>query len=258
MNKLFKCTLMSIVMLGSAPTFAVPVDLSTWTVDGAGNWMFNSTNAPNDSANQTLNSIPTVLFNGIDSQGMSIAGTIEVQTTADDDFMGFVLGYDANDLFGTNATTDYILVDWKQNTQAGWDAGMSISRVTGGPIAANGTDTSGDAWTHTGNVNFMQRATTLGNTGWADNTEYLFEIIFNPGNIQVSVDGVEQFNINGVFENGSFGFYNFSQQDVRYAGITEDVSIPTDPPTTVPEPGTIGLLGIGLIGLGLARRRRKV
>lgn len=229
---------------------AAPVDLSSWMIDGGGSWSFNSTNAPNDSADQALNSIPTVLFNNINSQGLSLAGTIEVQTTADDDFIGFVLGYDDDDLFGTNATTDYILVDWKQTAQSGQPPGMRMSRVTGGPIAANGTDISGDAWTHTGFVNTIATATTLGNTGWEDNTQYLFEIIFNANNIQVSVDGVEQFNVNGTFENGSFGFYNFSQQNVRYAGITEDIA------PQVPVPASIWLFGSGLIGLvGMMRRK---
>ncbi|GAA3968773.1 hypothetical protein GCM10022278_28150 [Allohahella marinimesophila] len=48
---------------------------------------------------------------------VGLAGRLEVQTTSDDDFFGFVLGYDAGDLFGSNPTTDYILVDWKQGTQ---------------------------------------------------------------------------------------------------------------------------------------------
>lgn len=229
---------------------ATSVNLSSWLIDGNGSWSFNSTNAPNDSADQALNSIPTVLFNNIDSQGLSLAGTIEVQTTADDDFIGFVLGYDDNDLFGTNATTDYILVDWKQTQQAGQPPGMRMSRVTGGPIAAHGTDTSGDAWTHTGFVNTIATASTLGNIGWADHTQYLFEIIFTANNIQVSVDGVEQFDVNGTFENGSFGFYNFSQQNVRYAGITEDI-VPQ-----VPIPASIWLFVSGLIGLaGMMRKK---
>lgn len=223
---------------------AAPVDLSSWKIDGNGNWSFNSTSAPNDSADQALNSIPTVLFNDTNSQGLSLAGTIEVRTTADDDFIGFVLGYDDEDLFGTNATTDYILVDWKQNAQSGQPAGMRMSRVTGGPIAAHGTDTSGDAWTHTGNVNIIATATTFGNIGWADNTQYLFEIIFTANNIQVSVDGVQQFNVNGTFEDGSFGFYNFSQEKVRYAGITED----TAPPIPVPSAVWLFSSAIGLLG----------
>ena len=229
---------------------AAPVDLSSWLIDGAGSWSFNSTNAPNDSADQAFNSIPTVLFNNVNSQGLSLAGTIEVQTTSDDDFIGFVLGYDDEDLFGTNATTDYILVDWKQTAQSGQPPGMRMSRVTGGPIAAHGTDTTGDAWTHTGLVNTIATAATLGNTGWEDHTQYLFEIIFNPNNIQVSVDGVEQFNVNGTFENGSFGFYNFSQQNVRYAGITEEIAPP------VPVPASFWLFTSGLIGLAGMRKKK--
>ena len=250
-NKIFSVVSTGFLLALSHNVAAAPVDLSSWVVDGGGSWSFNSTNAPNDSADQALNSIPTVLFNNVDSQGLSLAGTIEVQTTADDDFIGFVLGYDDNDLFGTNATTDYILVDWKQGQQVGQPPGMRMSRVTGGPIAANGTDTSGDAWTHTGNVNVLATAATLGDIGWADHTEYLFEIIFTASNIRVSVDGVEQFNVNGTFENGSFGFYNFSQQNVRYAGITEDIAPP------VPVPAAIWLFGSGLIGLvGVARRKK--
>lgn len=39
---------------------------------------------------------------------------------------------------------------------------------------------------------------------------------------------------------------------------TPGCQINCDPPvTTVPEPGTIGLLGLGLLGVGLSRRRKK-
>lgn len=237
---------MGVFILGwSQLCFAGPIDLSSWIIDGGGSWTFNTTVIPNDSATQNVNSIPTVLFNNVNSQGLALSGTIEVQTSSDDDFIGFVLGYDDNDLFGSNATTDYILVDWKQGTQSGWDAGMSISRVTGGPIASSGVDTGGDAWQHTGHVNFIERAATLGNVGWQDFTEYAFDIQFTATNIRVLIDGIEQFNINGSFENGSFGFYNFSQENVRYAGIQEDVV----PSTGIPEPAMIMLFTLSLLSL---------
>lgn len=125
---------------------------------------------------------------------------------------------------------------------------MAISRVTGA-IDTCGVCTSADAWTHTGNVTFLERAATLGNVGWLDNTEYLFEITFTSSLIEVFVDGVQQFSLTGSFEDGSFGFYGFSQENVLYAGITEEV--------VLPEPGSLGILGLGIVGLGVAARRRK-
>lgn len=256
-------SILSVLTVASAmqaQAVEIPVDLNSWQIDGNGNWIIEGSG---DTALQTLNSIPTVLFNGIDSQGTNLSGTISsLSTGGDDDFMGFVLGYDDNDLFGSNTTTDYILIDWKQGTQAGWDAGMAISRVTGGPIASSGVDTGGDAWTHTGNVQFIERAATLGNVGWVDNVTYAFDIIFTATNIQLFIDDVLQFNINGSFENGSFGFYNFSEPYVRYAGITEQDFCEVFPDdvqcnsSAAPVPGSLALVGLGLAVIGSTRKRK--
>jgi len=233
------------------------VDLSSWEIDGSGNWVLPG--APNDSVLQTLNSSPTMFFNDMNSQGTALSGSIKVEERGgDDDFVGFVLGYDDGDLFGLNPTTSYILIDWKQGTQGGWDAGMSISRVTGS-INASGVDTNADAWDHVGNVDFIQRAATLGMVGWSDDTEYLFDISFTSTNITVEVDGVEQFNLDGSFEDGSFGFYNFSQPRVRYAGIEEDIipqqcGITGQLPCPIPEPTSWGIALLGLLGIYLKRK----
>lgn len=229
---------------------AAPVDLSDWSDEGAGSW---SLAADNNSAFQSVNGAPTVLFTNENSQGKSLSGQITVEETGgDDDFIGFVLGYKAGDIAG-NPNTDYILIDWKQRDQAGWDAGLAISRVTG----ALGTNagTSSDAWQHTGNVELLARATNLGDVGWEDNTTYNFEINFTATYISVFVNGVLEIAINGDFSDGGFGFYNFSQPRVRYAGITEDVA---QPPSEVPLPAAFPLLlsGVGALGF-FSRKKRK-
>ena len=246
MNKTIVAAAFGIAALAAVqPAIAapVPVDLSTWTAEGPGTWVVQP---GNDAVLQTLNGNPTVFYSPTNAQNTAINGKIQVTTGSDDDFIGFVLGYNPGDL--GNAAANYILIDWKQGTQGSFscsaDAGLAISQVSG-TLANN----SG-AWCHDplNNVTELQRAANLGATGWADNIEYDFEIIFTATNITVSVDGVEELNINGVFTDGRVGFYNYSQQSVLYSAIEEQA--------VLPEPASVGLVGLGLVGLGFAARRR--
>lgn len=233
---------------------AAPVDLSTWAgAEGAGNWTIA---ADNNSVFQSQNSDPGVFYDATASQGQQLSGEITVETNFDDDLVGFVLGYQSGDL--TAASTDYILIDWKQTTQPFYSAcddsidglvGLSISRVTGDLNPQ-------DAWCHNGDVQELQRGATLGSTGWNDNQTYTFDLIFQANNIQVFVDGNKEIDINGTFANGGFGFYNYSQSNVRYAGLTQ-VAAPTPPVAAVPLPAGALLMGTALAGLGIVRRRRK-
>ena len=205
---------------------AIPVDLSNWTAEGgSSSW---NVQAGNDTVLQTVNGAPTIFFDPTttSTQGTALSGTISVND-GDDDFIGFVLGYNSGEVFSSSA--DYYLVDWKKGDQAGWTQGMGISHITDGS-SGNNTGTGGSFWQHTpGQVDLITRATGgLGNTGWTNATQYLFNIVFTSTQIAVSVNGTEQINITpadvtGVssFGDGSFGFYNYSQPRVLYAGITQ-------------------------------------
>lgn len=100
----------------------------------------------------------------------------------------------------------------------------------------------------------LTRGATLGSTGWADNTSYEFDIEYTSTNFKLYVDGVLQADINGTFTDGKFGFYNYSQSTVEYAGITNDVLPPMG---GVPEPATWALLIMGFGAVGGAMRARK-
>lgn len=229
---------------------AAPVDLSGWTAEGsAHNWIVAG---DNNSVLQTVNGAPTVFHNNSDSQGKKLSGTISVGNNWDDDYIGFVLGYNAGDLAST--ATDFILVDWKKGNQnwSNWgvgQTGLSISHVSSRLLEDRG------AWAHDSayGVTELERATTLGSTGWANNTVYSFDLTFTSSLIEVFVNGSKELSITGSFADGSFGFYNFSQENVTYAGIEEDDL----PPSAIPVPAALPLLGGGLAMLGLLRRKRR-
>lgn len=221
-----------------------PVDLSSWQANGRGNWILQS---GNNAVLQTSNNTPTVFHNNKDSQGTALSGQITVGTSGDDDFIGFVLGYNDNDL--TNSSAEYLLIDWKKADQSYiglGKKGLAISSVNG----ELGDNTG--AWAHdpANNVTELARATNLGDTGWVDNETYDFDITFTSSLVEVFVNGVKELSITGAFSNGSFGFYNYSQPNVLYAGI-EEVTLPS----AVPVPAAAFMFAPALLGfIGLRRK----
>jgi|TARA_A100001391_G_scaffold111717_1_gene74984 hypothetical protein len=250
MKKMLQNLLLGGFILGAISTTAMaapqPVDLSSWKANGNGNWVLQS---GNNAVQQGINGTPTVFHNNKNSQGTALSGQITVKTTADDDYIGFVLGYNNNDL--TNSSADYLLIDWKQGDQTYYGAGqkgLAISQVR---------DVLGDnsgAWSHdpSKNVTELARATNLGDTGWLDNTTYDFDITFTSSLVEVFVNGIKELSITGAFSNGSFGFYNYSQQSVLYAGIEE-----VDVPSAVPVPGALLMFAPALLGFIGLRRKAK-
>lgn len=237
---------LSLAAAVSVSAQAGPVDLNTWVDEpaGAGNW---TPGGGGTFVDQSINGSPTFFRGNLSALNQTLTSKIEVRTTGDDDYIGFAIGFDAGD--ATSASADYLLLDWKQGNQSGAAAGLSVSRVTG--LRTN----DNDFWQHINSVEELERATNLGSTGWVDNTEYEFTINFTANSLQVLVDGIEEFNFlasavgdGSAFNGGNFAFYNYSQSTVRYSAVTQDFF-------SVPEPGTIAVLGLGLIGFGVARRR---
>ncbi|MBD3786952.1 MAG: VPLPA-CTERM sorting domain-containing protein [Sphingomonadales bacterium] len=229
---------------------AAPVSLTGWTADTFSNqanfWLIAAGGA---SATYTGNGYPSVLTGGGDVLGSQISFDITVTNAygTDDDFFGFVLGFDPGGVTGT-ASSDYLLIDWKRGSQivgAGQALrGLALSQV-GDPVISN------EYWTHSGGVDELARAATLGSTGWAVGATYGFDVTYTADRVKVWVNDVLQFDLGGSFSSGTFGFYNNSQQGIRYSALDIE-ALPA-----VPLPASLPLLLAGVGGLGLIRRMRR-
>ena len=194
---------------------ALPISLTSWQQEGdLSNGTWNLSN--NDfTVTQTTNSSPTYFVSQENYVNTSIQGEFGVFTTGDDDFFGFVLGYQSP----TNATPNnykMILFDWKQAAQNGAAAGMRVIKYDGN-IPSNEINQGFWDATHS-QAQVLATNTAVG--GWADNTWYDFKVTYTEQNITILIDGNEVFNIDGTFEDGRFGFYNYSQESTSYRNFS--------------------------------------
>ncbi|MCA9310586.1 MAG: hypothetical protein KDA21_05220, partial [Phycisphaerales bacterium] len=221
------------------------VTLFCWRQLGApsaGNWNVASDGL---SVFQTTNGNPTYFVSDFDLIGSQFQGTFKVETTSDDDYIGFVFG--VQDVLD-NGGGHYYMVSWKQNDQSGAERGLKLMKIIGpSPDLWNAEPTPGQ-------IEMLARYDTSVDPaapGWGDNVEYRFfltnQIVTDgetqTGRIRVIVtrtgDGAEIWNT-GLVEDptplgaGPVGFYNYSQASVRYSGFSstqlqDPVSVPGGP-----------------------------
>lgn len=94
-RKLMKLMISAAALALPAVAQAATVDLSTWTQEGPGTWNLQS---GNNSVIQTVNGNPTVFYSDYNAFGNRLSGTVRVNTAADDDYFGFVVGFLPGDL----------------------------------------------------------------------------------------------------------------------------------------------------------------
>jgi len=187
------------------------IDLSTWeqkSASASGTWTLEEGNR---TVTQSVNGNPTFYVSPDDIIDKVVQGTIQVKTTSDDDFIGFVFGF--KEPAGSNSYPyDFYLFDWKKSTQSPALEGYRLMRVN----APTGTDLWGCAGSE---VEIL--AETYGDIGWTANTLYTFKLIYGSSRIKILIDDEVIFDVitDSDFQTGKFGFYNYSQAMVEYGNV---------------------------------------
>ena len=208
-----------------------------WTANG--NW--NVDPKAGNFLVQTTNGLDTFYVTTRNYDSIYFAGQIEVATTADDDLIGWVLGFtNPNNLVANNNTTqdvDFIVIGWKQNPQSAWARGLHVVRVKASQVTAR--ELYDYSWRYTYSKNqqsftgkfqdSFEITTNATVGGWKDNTKFNYELLYTNSSIQLWLDGKLEINVKyddmpqwkkaklpNKFPGGKYGYFNNSQHSVYY------------------------------------------
>ncbi len=241
-----------------------PIDLRTWKQEGApanGRWVVSPDGTFVD---QKINGLPTFFVSPDNFINTTINGKFKVTGKDDNDFIGFVFGYQSPIAANGDKANEYnfLLFDWKKSAYRNGvfvepaNEGFGLARVNGTFPTVD--DLRASFWKHKESSKFVLLDTDYGiDKGWEHNKEYDFSLLYQTDRIKIDVDGKTIFDVSGEFQPGRFGFYNYSQSNVRYSGFTK-ADIDPQPPKSVPEPASVfGLLAFGAFGVGSLLKRKQ-
>jgi len=235
----------------------VPAMLCGWNVVVLTSESYPSAGNPNyicdetgTARRQTVNGDPAIVLSDLEVENVRITGHISVETTSDDDLIGF--------LWGWENPKHYYLLTWKQRNQALGGAcgnalsGIAVKKVDGAredpetisfdagrgynvtdyvQVCADGWSTDrNDGMLLSDDTTFLvsPRDVDAFTGGWADRVTYRFEFFYTPTRTKIFV--YEDDEMTGSTENlvttlditdssypaGGFAFYSNSQQDVVF------------------------------------------
>lgn len=229
---IFACLIASSLCFGQLPC-GQNFDLNTWSQEGnlnSGNW---NVLAGGNSVEQVSNGESTWFVSPDDYINVLIQGSITVNTSNDDDLVGFVFGYQSP--FGplTSPSSEYLktfFFDWKQISQnfMGMDSfeGFALYEYDGffdfTNIVTSGGAVYPELWQRQNSPNITVLDSDYGNNGWNDFQQYNFQLKYTTDSIVIWIDNNRIFEETGCFEPGRFGFYNKSQDAVVYSDFSYD------------------------------------